>query len=96
MPAHAPASRICRQATCIGFFLAAICADRPSQAAEYGLGSYLLGLTISMAGYTPPPGIYFSDTIYFYQGSANPSLSLPFGRAIAAGLSEQFLFISQR
>jgi hypothetical protein len=90
MRACAPAYRIGCTA-CAAFGLAAICVTSPSKAAEYGLGSYLLGLTIPMPGYTPPPGIYFSDTVYFYEGSASPSVSLPFGRAVALGLKEQFL-----
>jgi hypothetical protein len=87
---HAAAPRIGRTA-CAAFCLAGIFTAQPSQAAEYGLGSYLLGLTIPMSGYTPPPGVYFSDSVYFYQGSANPSVRLPFGRFVAVGLEEQFL-----
>jgi len=42
-----------------------------------------------MAGFTPPPGVYFSDTVYFYQGSASADVSLPFGRAIGVGFADQ-------
>jgi hypothetical protein len=90
MRAHAPAPRIGRTA-CAAFCLAGIFVTQPSQAAEYGLGTYLLGLTIPAAGFTPPPGVYFSDTMYFYQGDAGANVSLPFGRAIGIGLREQFL-----
>jgi hypothetical protein len=90
MRARRPASRI-GTAACAAFCLAGIVAAQPLRAAEYGLGTYLLGLTVPMAGYTPPPGIYFSDTVYFYQGSADPNLNLPFGRNIVLGLREQFL-----
>jgi hypothetical protein len=90
MRAHRLASRI-GPAACAAFCLAGSFVAQPARAAEYGLGSYLLGLTIPMAGYTPPPGLYFSDTVYFYQGSANPNLNLPFGRNIVLGLREQFL-----
>jgi hypothetical protein len=41
---------------------------QPARAVEYGIGEYLLGFTIPMSGYTPPPGVYFSDTFYLYQG----------------------------
>jgi len=40
----------------------------PAEAAEYGLSEYVLGLAIPMAGYTPPPGVYFSDLFYLYSG----------------------------
>lgn len=40
----------------------------PSRAAEYGLSEYVLGLTMPMSGYTPPPGVYFWDVFYLYHG----------------------------
>jgi hypothetical protein len=61
-------------------------------ATEYGLGDYLLGYNLPMAGYTPPPGVYFSDTFYLYEGSANANITFPLGRNTAAGLSYNFLF----
>lgn len=39
------------------------------KATEYGLGDYVLGFAIPMAGYMPPPGTYFYDTYYIYHGS---------------------------
>jgi len=59
--------------------------------AEYGLGNYLLGLTIPMAGYTPPAGIYFQDSLYLYKGSASGTINFPFGNVVVAGLSEKFI-----
>jgi hypothetical protein len=53
-------------------FCAALCLTgslsfvQPVLATEYGLGDYLLGYSLPMTGYTPPPGIYFSDTFYLY------------------------------
>jgi len=64
----------------------------PACATEYGLGDYLLGYNLPMAGYTPPPGVYFSDTFYLYEGSANANITFPLGRNTAAGLSYNFLF----
>ena len=61
---------------------------QPSQAAEYGLGTYLLGLSIPMSGFTPPPGFYLSDTAYAYQGAASGSVRFPFGRVLAAQIKE--------
>lgn len=45
-----------------------LCASYPSQAVEYGLSEYVLGLAIPMSGYVPPPGLYFMDTYYLYSG----------------------------
>src|SRR5262245_14443493 len=41
------------------------------QAAENATNFYILGLKTQMAGYTPPPGVYFTDINYFYAGSAS-------------------------
>jgi hypothetical protein len=62
----------------------------PSWAAEYGWGHYLLGVSVPMSGYTPPPGVYFSDTVWFYNGSASGNIRFPFGRTVDAGISEKF------
>ncbi|WP_395664830.1 transporter [Methylocella sp.] len=61
-----------------------------ANAAEYGLGNYLLGYQVSLTGFTPPPGFYFQNTFYLYDGSAGKNLRLPFGNAAAVGLREQF------
>lgn len=37
-------------------------------AAESGLSEYVLGFAVPMSGYTPPPGVYFSDTYFVYSG----------------------------
>ena len=42
-----------------------------AKATELGGSEYILGLTLPMAGYTPPPGVYFWDTFVLYQGSGN-------------------------
>jgi hypothetical protein len=41
------------------------------QAAENAAGWYALGTKASMAGFVPPPGIYFIDVNYFYSGDAS-------------------------
>jgi hypothetical protein len=64
----------------------------PARATEYGLGDYLLGYSLPMAGYTPPPGLYFSDTFYLYQGSASANVTFPIGKNAAAGVTYNFLF----
>jgi hypothetical protein len=63
----------------------------PAQAAEYGLGDYLLGYSIPLIGYTPPAGFYYSNSFYLYSGSANTNLKIPLGQRIGAGLTYQFV-----
>jgi hypothetical protein len=41
----------------------------------YGFGDYGLGYGIPMSGYTPPPGVYFSDTFYLYSASATTNVT---------------------
>jgi hypothetical protein len=42
-----------------------------AKATEFGVSQYILGLTLPMSGYTPPPGVYFWDTFALYQGGGN-------------------------
>ena len=58
---------------------------QPAMAAEYTFGTYLLGASIPMSGFTPPPGFYLSDTIYAYQGTASGNIKFPFGRFTLSG-----------
>ena len=46
------------------------------QAAEQGKSVYLLGVSASMAGMTPPPGIFLSSFTYFYGANATGSAAL--------------------
>lgn len=57
----------------------------PVQAAEGGHGVYLLGLKGPGAGITPPPGVFLSNTVYWYQGSngANRPFPVVGGRTVA-------------
>jgi hypothetical protein len=43
----------------------------PAQATENAVNAYILGLTLPMSGYTPPPGVYFLDTFVLFQGAGN-------------------------
>jgi hypothetical protein len=45
----------------------------PLRAVEFGINTYVLGLTFPLSGYTPPPGLYFRDTFFLYRGSFGPS-----------------------
>ena len=42
-----------------------------AKASEFGANGYILGLTIPMAGYTPPPGVYFLNTFVLCQAGGN-------------------------
>ena len=78
-----------RVALCFAGIIAFV---QPSHAAEYGWGTYLLGLSIPMIGFTPPPGLYLSDSVYAYQGSASGTKKFPFGQtSLSANIKEQFL-----
>jgi hypothetical protein len=56
----------------------------PASAAENGIGVYPLGLRSSMSGLVAPPGVYFQNDLYFYRGSANASVALPFHSDLVA------------
>jgi hypothetical protein len=56
---------------------ASLVITRPAEATEYGFSEYFLGLTIPMAGYVPPPGVYFWDTFLLYQAD-RPALAANF------------------
>jgi hypothetical protein len=72
---------------------ASVCvASSPATAVEYGISDYLLGYSIPMAGYTPPPGIYYQDTFYLYNGSAGRNVTFPFGHNVALGADLNFTF----
>ncbi len=52
-------------------FVASLALAARAGATEYGLGNYQLGLVLPLAGCVPPPGVYFWDTYYLYQGNSN-------------------------
>jgi hypothetical protein len=86
-------ARTATRITCAGLCLAAsLSFVQPVLATEYGLGDYLLGYSLPMAGYTPPPGLYFSNTFYLYQGSASANINFPVGKNTVAGVGYNFLF----
>jgi hypothetical protein len=66
--------------------LAACLFAAPAQAAENATSFFLGGAKGPMAGVTPPPGIFVSNNVYIYSGSANPSLEVPVGGKIVAGV----------
>lgn len=58
-----------------------------AKAAEGGVGVYLLGARGPMAGFTPPPGVYFQDDTYFYDGKIGGGRSFPNGGLLVANVS---------
>lgn len=71
---------------CITLMYAAVESD-DAQAAESAVGVYLLGARGPMAGFTPPPGVYFQDDTYFYDGKISGGRTLPFGGLLVANVS---------
>ena len=55
-------------------------------AVEDAQNFYLLGQRASLAGVTPPPGLYFQDPVYFYDGSAGANHDFEFGGHVVAGV----------
>ncbi|MCW1409738.1 transporter [Rhizobium sp. 1AS11] len=55
-------------------------------AAEGGAGFYLLGSKGPAAAITPPPGVFFSNDIYFYTGDLGGGKALPTGGRLAVGV----------
>ncbi len=59
-----------------------------AKAAEGGAGAYVLGLRGPAAGVTPPPGIFFSNQLYFYRGDAGARIPFEGGPVVANGRAE--------
>ncbi len=78
--------RLIRSSTVLALAAAALMAALPAQAAENGTSFFLGGNKGPMAGATPPPGLFISNNVYIYSGSADPSLELPVGGKIVAGV----------
>jgi hypothetical protein len=74
----------------LAYFAGFLLLAQPVQATEYGFGDYGLGYGIPMSGYTPPPGVYFSDTFYLYSARATNG-NFPFGNITAAGIKVNFI-----
>jgi len=67
----------------------ALSQHQTAQAAKGGVGAYLLGSRGPMAGITPPPGVYFQDDTYFYDGKLGGGRTLPTGGLLVANVSVQ-------
>ena len=62
------------------------CLYDPVRASEGGASFYLPGLSIPMAGFLPPPGVFFDSTTYFYQGKLTGGVNTALGGNIVAGV----------
>jgi len=83
--------RICVRLACLASYAAYLLPVAPAQATECGFSYYVLGYGIPMSGYTPPPGVYFSDTFYHYSAIATTNGNFPFGNITAAGIKVNFI-----
>ena len=72
-----------------GFALAA--APDKAEAAENGVGFYLLGGRGPMAGYLPPPGLYIQNDTYYYDGKLGGNARLPTGGQVIANVEAQVM-----
>ncbi|WP_194075092.1 hypothetical protein [Methylobacterium durans] len=55
-----------------------------AQAAESAQGVYLLGFRGPLAGVTPPPGFYFENDAFFYQGDLGGGRVFQSGGVVAS------------
>lgn len=76
-------------AAALGLVAAAFWPQRNAGAAENGTGFYLLGGRGAMAGYLPPPGVYFESDTYSYDAKLDARKSLPSGGRIVADVRSQ-------
>lgn len=66
--------------------VAALVSTNSGMAAERGAGFYLLGSKGPAAGIAPPPGLYFQNDIWLYDGSLGGGKQLPTGGKLALGV----------
>jgi hypothetical protein len=74
-----------RLACALAFASGCLCPGVDLEAAEGGSGVYVLGLRSSAAGITPPPGVFFSNQLFIYDGSISGLVELD-GGVLAAGV----------
>ncbi len=74
--------------------LAMVAGTGTAHAVEGGAGWYILGSKGSLAGILPPPGLFYSNDLYWYSGAASGSADFPtVGGDLAVGL-EADAFVS--
>ncbi|MCI0465481.1 MAG: transporter [Beijerinckiaceae bacterium] len=75
----------------LAYCAASLLLAAPAKASEYAFIAYGLGYGIPLSGYTPPPGVYFSDSFFLYSGSGGKNLNFPFGRLTAIGVTADII-----
>ena len=82
-------ARVFRSALLIGALSpSALVYSTAGRAAEFAQSTYLLGIGSSLAGFTPPPGIYFQTDNYFYSGQIGGGRQLSFGPAVGVNVRQ--------
>jgi hypothetical protein len=74
-----------RTAAALAGFLCS-CGASGALASEGGASFYIPGLTMPMAGFLPPPGVFFDNTTYFYQGKLTSGRNTAIGGNVVAGV----------
>ena len=64
--------------------LAMVCTTSGTLASEGGASFYVPGLSVPLAGFVPPPGLYFDTTGYFYQGKLTGGKNTALGGNVVA------------
>jgi hypothetical protein len=75
-----------RQAWGTALVICAALGGSHGYAAEGGIGVYILGSRGPMAGYTPPPGVYFQNDFLHYRASFDASRAFPSGAPLVGTL----------
>ena len=70
----------------------ALAAPEKADAAETGVGFYLLGSRGALAGVLPPPGLYFQNDVYLYSGTSGANVAIPFNGRIVADVKGNAVF----
>jgi hypothetical protein len=84
-----PAKKLARYAVASGIAFSATILESP--AAEYALTTYPLGSLSFDAGITPPPGVYVTDVVSYYQGSIGDNFDFG-GRLFDGGVKLKPVF----
>ncbi|GJE55204.1 MULTISPECIES: SphA family protein [Methylobacterium] len=75
-----------RMFACAVLAVAGVSFSGGAKAAEGAQGAYVLGNRGPLAGVTPPPGFYFENETYFYQGNLGGNRSFQSGGVVAANV----------
>src|SRR5690349_20734468 len=62
------------------------CAVPDAQAVEGGASLWVPGAKGPMAGFLPPPGVYFENDVWLYEGRISGAVNTSIGGNVAAGV----------